>query len=178
MDQMHLEAIDGMDEAEVRRYLKFLLWNYRVADAMWFLFTEKRFGLTAAEELNRQVWGKVAGLAARDLKKIMDLRGTGLRGFLEALKLYPWTLIVGYDIEDRGDELILSVPHCPPQEARTRHGLGEYACMEMHYDEFERFAREIDPRIRVECVFAPPAPRRDGRFCQWRFTLKEAESPA
>jgi hypothetical protein len=47
----------------------FPLWQYRLVDAFWFINVEKRFDLGAAEAVNADVWGKVAALSARDIKK-------------------------------------------------------------------------------------------------------------
>ena len=40
---MDLEIFENMDASDLRRYLHFLLWHYRVVDAFWYLNITERF---------------------------------------------------------------------------------------------------------------------------------------
>ena len=58
---------NSWDKGDLVKYIEFLLHNYRVMDAFWYINTENRHGSDEADQVNELVWGKTAQLAARDL---------------------------------------------------------------------------------------------------------------
>ena len=175
---MNLEPFENMDAPQLRSYLEFLLWHYRVMDAFWFLYVAEESDQKTAERINEKVWTRVAGMAAKDLVKRFGIEEKGLDGFVKAQRLFPWCILVDYKFEVKDGEVVLSVPSCPTQEARKKHGLGEYVCKDMHLGAFCSFAKTIDDRIEVECLFAPPDPHPDDTYCKWRFRMKPATGAA
>ena len=159
-----------LEKDELVNYLEFLLFNYRLMDAFWFLNTENRHGLDEACQVNEMVWAKVGNLAGRDIMKRFGPFEPSLEGFLKAFKLYPWTIMYKYDITLTERELILEMPCCPSQEGRLRYGLGEYPCKAMHIAEMNGFAKAIDPGIKVQNLFAPPDPHPEDMHCRWIIT--------
>ncbi|MEM4292132.1 MAG: DUF6125 family protein [Archaeoglobaceae archaeon] len=151
-------------------YVEFLLKQYRLVDALWFLAVEDEFGLEHAVRLNEKVWEEMGKRSAREIKRRFKIDEKGLEGFEMAMKLFPWCRILNYEFERAENRLIIRVKDCLPQIARIKTGRGIFPCREMHLREFKAFAKEIDDRIEVKCIYAPPEMR--DYFCEWEFKLR------
>ena len=104
---MDLTRFEHMEASELRQYLEFLLWHYRVVDGFWFLYTEEQRGRPEAEQLNERVWERVSGLAARDLVSRFGISEGGLEGFVKVLPLDHSVGLRDRGVSRRGR------PHCP-----------------------------------------------------------------
>ena len=165
--------IPQFDSEELRLYIEFMVNSFRKADGFWFLGVEHTYGYDAAIKINEKVWHRMGKIMAREIKEKFSITEKGLKGLARVLRYSPWTMISEFDIEEKGEEVIISIPHCSSQEARLKKGIGEYSCKDMHRGEFESIIEEIDKDIKVECLFAPPDPHPEDLFCKWRFTMDE-----
>jgi Family of unknown function (DUF6125) len=165
---MEPSDLEKLSKKELMTLVDSLLWQYRLVDAFWFINVENKYDLSSAEDMNANVWEKIGRLSAKDIKKKFNIKTKGLKGFLKVMEFYPWKMMDCFQIKEKKDELIVTSSNCPAQTGRIKHGLSEYVCKEMHYQEFKTFAEEIDPEIKIECIFAPPDPHPQDLFCKWR----------
>jgi hypothetical protein len=164
--------IPQFDNEELRPYIEFMLNMLRRTDGFWFLGVEHTYGYDAAVRMNEEVWHRMGKIMTREIKEKFSIDEKGLRAIAKVLRYSPWSMISGFDIEEKDEEVIVSVPHCRSQEARLKKGVGEYDCKDMHLGEFESIIEEVDSDIKIECLFAPPDPHPEDLFCKWRLTMK------
>lgn len=163
--------VPRFDEEELQPYIEFMLNQLRKTDGFWFLGVENTFSYDAAIKMNEEVWNTMGKVTARDIREKFSIEDKGLKALARFFRYFPWAMITGYDFEMNKEEIIVSVPHCPSQEARLEKGLGEYSCKHMHFLFFASIVQELDPNLRVECIFAPPDSHPTELFCKWRFIM-------
>jgi len=123
--------------------------------------------------LNEEIWTRMGKIAARDIEDRFSLEEEGIGRVLEAMSYFPWAIITGFQLEEHDEVARIAVPYCPPQAARLRTGRGEFPCKAMHLGEFTSFAKEIDERVEVRCLMAPPDPHPEDLWCEWELRLGE-----
>ncbi len=162
-----------MRAEEARQYLDFLLGQYRLTDAFWFLAVEDSFGTEAAVKLNEEVWGRLGRVAAREIRRRFPLHRQGAARVLEALSFYPWYNIVRHEMEETAHGARIPVRHCPPQAARLKTGRGEFPCKARNLAELTGFVGEIDESVGVRCLTAPPDPHPEDLWCEWELVRND-----
>jgi len=83
---MDLSVFDDMAPQELRSYIQFLLWHYRVMDSFWYIYLAEEFDEAAADRINERVWGRIPAMAAKDLVKRFNIQERGLKGFVQAMR--------------------------------------------------------------------------------------------
>lgn len=147
---------------------------YQVADGLWFLAVEDKFGLHAAVELDTKVWERGGEIEAKRIRETFHIEGDGVGGVSKALEFSPWAgvLLESKLVLVEKDRAVLEVARCPPQVARVRDGRGEFPCKPVDLAFFSAFARTIDSRVRVKCLCAPPDSHPQEYYCRWEFYLE------
>jgi len=107
------------------------------------------------------------------LKKILHI-GEGMSEFIRANSYAPENYLEGFVLESSDENnAVFCNPSCSVQKARVQKGLSEYPCRDAALSYLQNFANQIDPRITVECIVAPPGLHTETCYCKWQFTVNE-----
>ncbi|UCD62909.1 MAG: hypothetical protein JSW34_09110 [Candidatus Zixiibacteriota bacterium] len=148
--------------------------NWLAHDGLWFQAVEKKYGLQAAIELDREAWEKFTVIEAR---RIMARHGIPERGGLGALKkALGFRLYAHLNRQiirnETGNSFEFYMVECRVQQARKRKNLPLFPCKQVGIVEYDNFAKTVDPAIRTECICCPPDPGAgDEHYCGWRFSI-------
>jgi hypothetical protein len=164
----------GLDAVGLRKALEDASRLWLAHDGLWFLEFEKRRGMEEAIEADKAAWAVFTKLEARRIMARLGLeKGCGIAGLAEAFRhrLYSNVNRQRIEVSADGKRARLTMESCWVQETRRKKGLDDFPCKEVGLVEYGEFAKEIDPRIDVECRFCPPDSTPEGAFCRWEFSL-------
>lgn len=167
-----MSKFDHLSREDLLKLLEVYAKNWLAHDGSWFLALEEAYGMDVAIDMDKRSWER---FSVSEAKRIMFEFGIPENGGLRALgtalgyRLYACVNTQEAVWAEDG-ALEFRMLECRVQSARRRKGLPDFPCKDVGVIEYERFASTIDPRIRTECLYAPPDVE-DDRYCGWRFTL-------
>jgi hypothetical protein len=147
--------------------------NWLAHDGLWFLEVEKKFGLNAAMELDKETWAKFTVLEAERIMQRLGMKpGGGIPALVTALGFRLYAFVNEQEVSEVTDSsCVFRMKSCRVQDARKRKGLPDFPCKEIGMVEYSSFAMTIDPRLKTECLACPPDSRPPGTWCAWRFSI-------
>ena len=167
--------IDELPKEELLKLLDAYAKAWQAMDGAYFLAIEKKYGIDAAIEMDKEAWRLFSPIEAKRIMKEFDVeeRG-GLRALEKALGFRVYARLNEQSCEWTDDRTLqFTMNQCRVQVARGRKGLPDFPCKEVGVIEYTTFAQTIDPRIKTRCVFCPPDDHPTDAYCRWEFTLEE-----
>jgi hypothetical protein len=167
--------IDELPKEELLKLLDAYAKAWQAMDGAYFLAIEKKYGIDAAIEMDKEAWRLFSPIEAKRIMKEFDVeeRG-GLRALEKALGFRVYARLNEQSCEWMDDRTLqFTMNQCRVQVARGRKGLPDFPCKEVGVIEYTTFAQTIDPRIKTRCVFCPPDDHPTDAYCRWEFTLEE-----
>jgi len=131
-----------------RAVCDYLRRSYEVVDGLWFVLAEKRFGYSAAWELDRQVWEKLPRIQARKAREVLRLSGHGVQQLAQALALKFEA--EGYEttIDQHGARrIIVRVEYCPWLHLLKKSGRTHIPIEDICRLELDAWATAFDPGL-------------------------------
>ena len=147
-------------------------------DGLWIQAVEEKYGDDVCLEMYTQVQEQMGSRRARRLARFLGIPegNADLSSMINAHYLLPASRAVGTEYLKISDtEFILSWLNCRPQQARKEKGLPPFPCKRMEFTSLSSFFKSLNPKARVECLFAPPDARPENLpekvSCQWKVIL-------
>ena len=149
-------------------------------DGLWFLEFEKRYGMHKAIEADAAAWAEFTKLEAqRIMARLGVAPGGGVQALALALRHRLYANLNKMEISVKGDDALrLRMLDCRVQAARKKKGLTDFPCKSVGLVEYAEFAKAIDPRFAMTCVYCPPDAHPGDAWCAWEFQLMDSGTPA
>lgn len=169
------DLLSGADQEMLDKLASALRSAWLAADGVWFQAVESRDGMNTAKRVNDTCWSRFSALEARRAKDILQLPDNGgIAALKAALQVRMYAHLNKWEfIEETENSIIFRMTDCRVQSARKRKGMEDYPCKSGGITEYTSFSREIDSRLRCECVGCPPDRHPEEWVCSWKFILED-----
>jgi len=163
----------NLEEQKMEEFIETLSLNWLVNDGVWFQAVEFEYGMNDAKRCNDSCWSNFSPFEARSIKKLLNISDNpGLEGLEKALGARIYSNInTQSSYWENDNSLVFQMNKCWVQEKRKSRGLDDYPCKSAGLVEYAYFAREIDKRIKTECIGCPPDDHPEEWYCAWRFYI-------
>ena len=163
----------NLEEQKMEEFIETLSLNWLVNDGVWFQAVEFEYGMNDAKRCNDSCWSNFSPFEARSIKKLLNIPDNpGLEGLKKALGARIYSNInTQSSYWENDNSLVFQMNKCWVQEKRKSKGLDDYPCKSAGLVEYAYFAREIDKRIKTECIGCPPDDHPEEWYCAWRFYI-------
>jgi len=146
--------------------------NILTIDELWFINVEEKFGLNAAAEIDRIVWGRYGVTEGRRIKRALSINEEGLQAIAKAINFLVWVREMDYEFPKVGEkELVFNVINSTQQKTGAGDKRGEFACKSI-VAMFENFSETIDPRLKINCLVCPSDKDPENVLYSWKFHLE------
>lgn len=162
-----------LEREKMESLIEALSLNWLANDGLWFQSIEFEHGMNDAKRCNDSCWSNFSPFEARSIKKLLKLEpDPGLEGLKLALGSRLYSNINTQSVTDeKENSFVFQMNKCWVQDKRKARGLDDYPCKSAGLVEYAYFAREIDKRIKTECLGCPPDKHPDDWYCAWRFYI-------
>ena len=166
---------DEMPKETLLKLIDVYAKAWQAMDGAYFLAIEKKYGMDAAIEMDKEAWKLFSPIEARRIMREFNIQENGgLKSLERALYYRVYAVLNKQSTKwENNSRLIFTMNECRVQLARKRKGLPDFPCKEVGCIEYEEFAKAIDPRIKTKCLFCPPDDHPEDAYCSWEFSLEE-----
>jgi hypothetical protein len=167
------EMLKKMPGQKLLDYFFLQIRNLWRVDGLYFLGIEKKFGTEAATEVDAGVWEAMAEIEAKSLQRLFETsENPDVATIMDLLRRSSWALDQPFKtIETSSARAVLGVDRCRTQEARLSKGFTEFPCKKVRFSYLKKFAKTLNPNVRVNCIRCPPDKHPKDSWCRWEFTL-------
>ena len=151
---------------------------YLAMDGFWYLAIKDRIGNEEALACDIQAWAKMCKYEMARITKLLNIQGNDITALAKALQTIPWIQNLQSSIEIiDSNSALFTVTECPTLLALEREGEGreEQICRIFDPKVFKDYASFFDPNAEVYCLKSPPRKDKGEIWCQWKFTVGDAE---